>query len=120
MAVPRKYRQIGDFHKYYSGAKHAPVLTLVIGGNHEASNYLFELYHGGWLAPNIYYLGAAGVVRYGPWRIAGISGIYNGRTYRQPHSERLPYDRDDIRSVYAVREYDVQRLLLLRSPVDIA
>ncbi|KAK0649600.1 lariat debranching enzyme, C-terminal domain-containing protein [Cercophora newfieldiana] len=120
MSVPHRHRKLGDFHKYYSGAAQAPVLTIVVGGNHEASNYHFELYHGGWLAPNIYYLGAAGVIRYGPWRIAGISGIYNPRNYHKPHSERLPYDRDDIRSVYHVREYDVQRLLFLRSPVDIA
>lgn len=119
MSVPRRYRKLGDFHKYYSGEAQAPVLTLVVGGNHEASNHLFELYHGGWLAPNIYYLGAAGVVRYGPYRIAGISGIYYSNDYRKPHSERLPYDRDDIRSVYHVREYDVQRLLQLRKPVDI-
>ncbi|KAG1784852.1 lariat debranching enzyme, C-terminal domain-containing protein, partial [Suillus plorans] len=37
MAVPQKYRQLGDFHKT------APVLTIVIGGNHEASNYMSEL-----------------------------------------------------------------------------
>ena len=30
--------------RYYTGAKTAPVLTLVIGGNHEASNYMWELY----------------------------------------------------------------------------
>ncbi|KAK0702744.1 lariat debranching enzyme, C-terminal domain-containing protein [Lasiosphaeris hirsuta] len=120
MSVPQRYRKMGDFHKYYSGAAQAPVLTLVIGGNHEASNYLFELYHGGWLAPNIYYLGAAGLVRYGPWRIAGISGIYNRRSYHKPHGERLPYDRDDVKSVYHVRDYDIQRLLLLRNPVDIS
>jgi hypothetical protein len=29
--------------RYYSGEKVAPVLTLVIGGNHEASNYMWEL-----------------------------------------------------------------------------
>ncbi|KAH6976186.1 lariat debranching enzyme, C-terminal domain-containing protein [Ilyonectria sp. MPI-CAGE-AT-0026] len=119
MAVPRKYRKLGDFHKYYSGEAKAPVLTLVIGGNHEASNYLFELYHGGWLAPNIYYLGAAGVIRYGPWRIAGLSGIYNPSNYRKPHHERLPYENNHIRSIYHVREYNVQRLLQIRSQVDI-
>lgn len=111
---------MGDFHKYYSGAAKAPVLTLVIGGNHEASNYLFELYHGGWLAPNIYYLGAAGVINYGPCRIAGLSGIYNASDYHKPHDERLPYDRDLIRSVYHVREYDVKKLLRVTQPVDIA
>ena len=32
MAVPNKYKEMKDFHKYYSGAKKAPVLTLFIGG----------------------------------------------------------------------------------------
>lgn len=43
--------------RYYSGEKKAPVLTIFIGGNHEASNHLQELPYGGWVAPNIYYLG---------------------------------------------------------------
>src|SRR5947208_3240593 len=42
LACPPKYRQLNTFHKYYSGEKKAPVLTLFIGGNHEASNYLVE------------------------------------------------------------------------------
>ncbi|KAH7144390.1 lariat debranching enzyme, C-terminal domain-containing protein [Dactylonectria estremocensis] len=119
MAAPRKYRKLMDFYKYYSGEATAPVLTLVIGGNHEASNYLFELYHGGWLAHNIYYLGAAGVIRYGPWRIAGLSGIYNASNYHKPHHERLPYENSHIRSIYHVREYNVQRLLQIRSQIDV-
>jgi lariat debranching enzyme len=119
MSVPRRYRRLGDFHKYYSGQRHAPVLTIVIGGNHEASNYLFELYYGGWLAPNIYYLGAAGVIRYGPWRIAGLSGIYDKRDYRKSHHERVPYDRQGIKSVYHVREYDVRKLLSVSGDVDV-
>lgn len=57
------------------------VLTVFIGGNHEASNYLWELYHGGWVAPNIYYLGATGVVNVGGLRIAGLSGIYKHDHY---------------------------------------
>ena len=40
MACPRKYRQLGDFHRYYTGERRAPVPTLFIGGNHEASNYM--------------------------------------------------------------------------------
>ena len=119
MSVPPKHRTLGDFHAYYRGEKQAPVLTLVIGGNHEASNYFFELYHGGWLAPNIYYLGAANVIRYGPFRIAGLSGTFKNSDYHKPHRERLPYSRDDLRSIYHVREYDVQRLLQIRTQVDI-
>lgn len=58
--------------RYYSGEKKAPILTIFIGGNHEASNYLQELPYGGWVAPNIYYLGRAGVIQFGDLRIGGM------------------------------------------------
>ncbi|KAK7549488.1 lariat debranching enzyme [Phyllosticta citricarpa] len=119
MAVPPKYRQLGDFHEYYSGKRTAPYLTIFVGGNHEASNHLSELFYGGWAAPNIYYMGAANVVRLGPLRIAGLSGIFKGYQYRKPHYERLPYSEDDIRSVYHVREWDARKLLQIRTQVDI-
>ena len=119
MAVPAKYRALGDFPSYYSGARKAPYLTLFVGGNHEASSHLFELYYGGWVAPNIYYLGAANVVWVGPLRIAGMSGIWKGHDYREPHHERLPYSPNDVRSIYHVREWDTRKLLLLRSQVDV-
>jgi len=119
MSVPQKFRAIGDFHEYYSGARHAPYLTLFVGGNHEASSHLQELHYGGWVAPNIYYLGAANVVRFGDLRIAGLSGIWKGYNYNKPHFERLPYDENEIKSLYHVREIDVRKLLLLRTQVDI-
>jgi hypothetical protein len=34
---------MNTFYKYYSGEKVAPVTTLFIGGNHEASSHLWEL-----------------------------------------------------------------------------
>jgi lariat debranching enzyme len=114
-----KYRELGDFHAYYSGAEVAPYTTVFVGGNHEASNHNFELYYGGWVAPNIYYMGAANVLRLGPVRIAGLSGIWKGYNYRKPHYERLPYSSDDVRSAYHVREYDVRKLLQLGTQVDI-
>lgn len=81
IASPPKYHQLGTFHEYYSGSRVAPILTIVIGGNHEASNYMWELYHGGWLAPNIYYLGAAGSVMVDGLRISGASGIFKRHNY---------------------------------------
>ncbi|XP_057459066.1 lariat debranching enzyme [Lotus japonicus] len=114
-----KYREMKSFWKYYSGLEVAPYPTIFIGGNHEASNYLWELYYGGWVAPNIYYLGAAGVVRFGNIRIGGLSGIFNGRHYNLGHFERPPYDQSTIRSVYHVREYDVQKLNQVQEPIDI-
>ncbi|KAI9039587.1 RNA lariat debranching enzyme [Aspergillus affinis] len=119
MSVPQKYKELGDFHEYYSGKRTAPYLTIFIGGNHEAGNHLFELHYGGWVAPNIYYLGAANVIRCGPLRIAGMSGIWKGYDYRKPHHERLPYNRDDIQSIYHVRELDVRKLLQIRTQVDL-
>ncbi|KAL8625305.1 hypothetical protein ACOMHN_030063 [Nucella lapillus] len=78
MAVPPKYKKLNTFHKYYSGEKVAPVLTVFIGGNHEASNYMQELTYGGWVAKNIYYrpMGYANVIEVGGLRIGGLSGIY--------------------------------------------
>ena len=119
MSVPRKYLAIGDFHEYYSGNRVAPVLTIFIGGNHEASSYLQELSYGGWVAPNIYYLGAANVVRIGGLRIAGLSGIWKGYNYNKPHFERLPYSADEIKSLYHVREIDTRKLLLIKTQVDV-
>ncbi|CDU24577.1 related to lariat-debranching enzyme [Sporisorium scitamineum] len=115
LAVPQKYLRLGDFHSYYSGEKVAPILTLVIGGNHEASNYMHELYHGGWLAPNIYFLGAAGVVELNGLVVAGISGIYKDKDYKKGRFEKLPYDASTIRSCYHTREFDVARLKALTS-----
>lgn len=119
MSVPDKYKAIGDFREYYSGARVAPYLTIFIGGNHEASNHLFELYYGGWVAPNIYYMGAANVIRCGPLRISGLSGIWKGFDYRKPHFERLPYNEDDLKSLYHVRELDVRKLLQIQTQVDV-
>jgi hypothetical protein len=39
---------------------HRLLYLCTVGGNHEASNYLRELFYGGWAAPNIYFLGFAG------------------------------------------------------------
>ncbi|KAK0740753.1 lariat debranching enzyme, C-terminal domain-containing protein [Schizothecium vesticola] len=119
MSVPAKYRDLADFHEFYSGVRTAPYLTLFVAGNHEAASHLWELYYGGWVAPNIYYLGAANVLRVGPLRIAGMSGIWKGFDYRKPHHERLPFNYGDTKSFYHVREFDVRKLLQLRTQVDV-
>ncbi|XP_072947330.1 uncharacterized protein ldbr [Epargyreus clarus] len=119
MAVPQKYQHMCTFYKYYSGERKAPILTIFIGGNHEASNYLQELPYGGWVAPNIYYMGRAGVVQFGNLRIGGISGIYKGHDYLQGLWESPPYNQGSLRSVYHVRSIDVYRLSQLKEKVHI-
>lgn len=119
MAVPAKYRMMQTFYKYYSGEKKAPVLTIFIGGNHEASNHLQELPYGGWVAPNIYYLGYAGVIRYKGIRIGGLSGIFKSHDYRRGHHEFPPYNPDTLRSVYHIRNVEVFKLKQIQMPIDI-
>ena len=89
--------------------------SCAVGGNHEAANHLWELYYGGWAAPNIYYLGHAGVVNFGGLRIAGLSGIWNAGHYMSGHYECPPYDNSTVRSAYHVRDLEVYRLLKARS-----
>ncbi|KAF5327322.1 hypothetical protein D9619_004265 [Psilocybe cf. subviscida] len=115
MSVPQKYKVMGDFHKYYTGEKRAPLLTIVIGGNHEASNYFWELYHGGWLAPNIYFLGHSGSVKVNGLNIAGASGIYKAHDFQLGNYEKMPYDSRSLRSIYHTREYCIRKLSLLPS-----
>jgi len=113
--MPDKYKQLGSFYKYYTGALKSPILTILIGGNHESSSYMHDLFYGGYVAPNIYYLGSAGVVNVGGVRIGGYSGIYNERHWKYGHYEKAPYDNDTVRSVYHTREADTRRLSLLRN-----
>eukprot|EP01025_Chloroclados_australasicus_P055307 TRINITY_DN6665_c0_g1_i2.p1 TRINITY_DN6665_c0_g1~~TRINITY_DN6665_c0_g1_i2.p1 ORF type:complete len:591 (-),score=75.62 TRINITY_DN6665_c0_g1_i2:290-2062(-) len=110
LACPPKYRDMNTFYKYYSGKARAPVPTLFIGGNHEAINHLTELYYGGWVAPNIYFLGFSGVVNFGGIRIGGLSGIYTPTHYHWNHSELPPYEMRELRSSYHLREFDVFKL----------
>ncbi|XP_041923544.1 lariat debranching enzyme [Alosa sapidissima] len=119
MAVPTKYRHMQTFYKYYSGEKKAPILTIFIGGNHEASNHLQELPYGGWVAPNIYYMGYAGVVRYKGIRIGGLSGIFKPHDYSKGHYEFPPYSPETLRSVYHVRSIDVFKLKQIQMPMDV-
>ncbi|KAB2634860.1 lariat debranching enzyme-like [Pyrus ussuriensis x Pyrus communis] len=103
--LPCKFRSMNTFWKYYSGEAMALYPTIFIGGNHEASNYLWELYYGGWAAPNIYFLGFAGVVKFGNLQIG--------------HFERPPYNGHTIRSLYHVCEYDFHKLMQVEEPIDI-
>ena len=120
MSVPDKYKTLGTFHRYFRGERRAPVPTLFIGGNHEASNYLWELYYGGFVAPDIYYLGHSGVVRFGNLRVGGLSGIFKGNDYRRGHYERPPYTRGgEVKSAYHVRQFDVDKLRSVREPIDV-
>ncbi|OLL26374.1 Lariat debranching enzyme [Neolecta irregularis DAH-3] len=121
LAVPKKYLQLGDFQKYYAAKRRAPILTVLIGGNHESSGYMRELFYGGWVAPNMYYLGNSGAVTFNGLRLAGLSGIYYKSDLNLGHFEKPPYDHSTMRSAYHVRAFDVAKLSHIcdKSPLDI-
>lgn len=121
MSCPAKYLHMGDFHQYYKGEKTAPVLTIFIGGNHEASNHMRELFYGGWVAENIYYLGEAGVIDIETTkgdgqkvmhRLGGISGIEGKWDYRRGLFEAMPLNAESIKSIFHYREFDIERFKL--------
>ncbi|KAJ3127489.1 lariat debranching enzyme [Nowakowskiella sp. JEL0407] len=119
IACPPKFRSQGIFYQYYKGEKKAPIPTVFIGGNHEASNYLWELYYGGWICPNIYYLGFAGAINFGPLRIVGLSGIFKPQHYELGFHETQPFNDQDSRSIYHIRKYIIQQLALIQDPIDV-
>ena len=113
MSVPDKYKQLGEFYKYFTGEKTAPILTIFIGGNHEASNYLRELFYGGFAAPNIYFLGSTGVLdlvlevdgkEQESLTLAGISGIEQYHDFKKGFFEKFPYQSHfEVKSIYHYR-----------------
>ena len=112
-------QDLKDFPKYYSGRCEAPVCTIVVGGKNEACNLLREHYYGGWLAPKIYYMGCAGVVRVGGVRIAGVSGSFVAGDYFRGRHESPPFTEDFKKSFVRAREWDAARLEKLQEPVDV-
>ncbi|KAJ1993862.1 lariat debranching enzyme [Dimargaris cristalligena] len=106
LAVPTKYRKLGYFGEFYTGKRKARVPTIFIGGNHESSSFMTELYLGGWVCPDIYYMGHSGVVQFNGLRIGGISGVYYESDYNKGN-------------VYHTRHYDYLKLKQIEQPLDI-
>lgn len=98
------------------------MLTIYIGGNHEAVNYHQELYYGGWVAPNIYYMGASNVLHYKGLKIGGISGIYKSFDYHKGYFEVPPYTNiysEEKVTSYHLREIEVRKMFSYPYKLDI-
>ncbi|KAL3072790.1 hypothetical protein niasHS_017764 [Heterodera schachtii] len=115
--APFHHRKLGTFYKYYSGEKVAPLLTLFVGGNHESSGFMAELPNGGWVAPNIFYMGYASVSN-----SRCLSRLALSPPFPFGHFERPPFrERGSVVSAYHVRSVDIFRLRHLKDgpPLDI-
>ena len=115
LVCPAKFRQMGDFQEYFNGRKVAKVLTIIIGGNHESIRYMHQAPLGGWIAPNMYYMGRAGVIKFGSLRIAGISGIYNRHEFDE-HLPKLAKTANDFHSIFKIRRSDYSVLSQISTP----
>jgi lariat debranching enzyme len=104
--APPRYQVMGTFHKVYNGELHLPRLTLLIGGNHEASDVLHVLPFGGWLAPNVFYLGRACSVSFGDTVITSLSGLWKPEDYWRPVNEAYPIrSEEDKATTYHIRAF---------------
>ena len=120
LSCPERYREMGDFYKYYTSKSTAPYLTIFIGGNHEASNFLEQNYYGGWVAPNIYYLGRSGVINVKGIRIAGVSGIFNKYDYYRGNFEKSEEEiKGDKKSIFHLREFEIAKMSHIKNKIDI-
>ena len=120
LSCPEKYRVMGDFFKYYTGKIKAPYITIFVGGNHEASNYLEQNYYGGWVAPNIYYLGRSGVINVKGIRIGGLSCIYNKYDYFRGNFEKNEQEiKGDKKTIFHLREFEIAKMSHIKNKIDI-
>ena len=85
-------------------------------------NYHQELYYGGWVAPNIYYMGASNVLHYKGLKIGGISGIYKAFDYHKGYFEAPPYTSmtsEEKVSSYHLRVIEVRKMFSYPYKLDI-
>jgi lariat debranching enzyme len=105
-AAPKKYHLMGSFYKIASGERKVPCPVVLISGNHEAMDLVFQLPFGGYIAPNVYYMGRGGQLLVGDILISGISGLYKSGEYYNPVKETFPLRTPaDIHTAIGIRAF---------------
>ena len=66
----------------------------------------------------MYFLGSAGVIRFGSLRIGGISGVKKPSAYTRP-IETPPFNPKSMETAYGMRKDDVNLLQQITEPIDI-
>ena len=121
MSAPSKYKQLGDFHQYWSGRVRYPWPIYFIGGNHEPYGFLESYVEGGCLLPHCHYLGRSQSQEIGGLEIAGLTGIYAEERFEQERpvwgARSGQSNKDfiffDDRDVMALMELEQVDILLL-------
>jgi len=119
---PKHYRKLGDFPEVVSGDIVMAAPLYFIAGNHEPFESLDAdggLIQGhGDLAPNVTYLGRAGVVTIDGLRIGFLSGIYGEATFRRSGDGTLKYRVGKHAAHYTAQECD-DAFAAVRPGVDV-
>jgi lariat debranching enzyme len=128
MAAPAKYRVVGDFPDFYSGAFTFPWPVYFIGGNHEPYGFLDMATPGAQVAENCVYLGRVGAVEISDLKVIGLSGIFNQDKFsdQRPSVSELKtrkkkdytyFNRDDVDRIVELGSADI--LMVHEWPADI-
>lgn len=101
-----------EFAEYADGTKRMKRPLYFIGGNNEDFEALHDTPQGCELAPNVYYLGRAGMRQLKGLRIGYLSGIHAPRFFDQPL--RRPTSLDTAKQAGYFRAPEVDRVAGLR------
>ena len=111
-AAPAHYRQLGSFYKLHNGERKIPRPTIVLGGNHESSDFLHLLPFGGWLAPDIFYTGRANSLIIEDVSITAICVLYNSHYYYEKVVEKYPIrSKTDLHKCFNIRAFSYFQIL---------
>lgn len=114
-SAPQKYRVMGSFYKLYTGERKSKIPILIVGGNHEACDFLHLLPFGGWLAPNVFYAGRANSLKCGDITMSFLSGLYKPQEYFRKVDEKFPLRDYDMKTAYHIRAFSDFQLLGLEN-----
>ena len=101
-----------EFAQYAGGQRKMKRPLYFIGGNNEDFEALHDSPEGFELAPNVHYLGRAGLQQLGGLRVAYLSGIHAPRFYAQPL--KRPTSLDTAKQAGYFRTPEVERVMALR------
>jgi Icc-related predicted phosphoesterase len=121
VAIPRKYRHLGDFQQIWRQGRGLSRPTYFIGGNHEPFGWLDQHVEGAELMANLHYLGRAGAAQIAGLKVLGLTGIYSethGNESRPPvekimETSRKRYTFYNAGDVERVAELGPADILLL-------
>lgn len=111
MDAPSKYKELGDFPRFYKGPERYPCPVYFIGGNHEPHGWLEQHPEGFELIEGCHYLGWSGAHEIARVRVAYLSGIFDPERFTDPRPPIECIEGMSNREWIRFTEADVERAL---------